>query len=112
MARGSSPAGAPASLNYTVEVRGAAELDVAETMDWYNEQVPGLGEAFLEDFAQVLERLADSPLIYQVIYRDSRRAQLLRFPYLVWFRVQDSLVTVRACLHGSDNSARIGKRLR
>lgn len=99
-------------MSYTVEVRGTAELDVAEAMDWYNEQSPGLGETFLEDFAQVLKRLSDSPLIYQVMYRGSRRVQLLRFPYLVWFRVQGPVVTVRACLHGSDNPAKVRKRLR
>jgi hypothetical protein len=99
-------------LNFTVEVRGAAEHDVAEAMDWYNEQTPGLGAAFLEDFAQVLGRLSESPLIYQAIYRGSRRAQLRRFPYLVWFRVQGQLVTVRACLRGSINPAKARMRLR
>lgn len=97
---------------YKVEVRGAAELDVAEAMNWYDQQSSGLGEAFLEDFAQVLKRLSESPLIYQVIYRGSRRAQLLRFPYLVWFRVQGRLVTVLACLRGSDNPATMRRRLR
>jgi toxin ParE1/3/4 len=99
-------------LKYIVEVRGAAERDVAEAMDWYEAQVPGLGVAFLEDFAQVLGRIAVTPLIYQVIYRESRRAQLRRFPYVVWFKVQDQLVTVRACLRGSINPAKMRRRLR
>jgi plasmid stabilization system protein ParE len=98
-------------LKYTVEVRGAAERDVAEAMDWYEAQA-GLGAAFLDDFAQVLARLSETPLLYQVVYRESRRAQLRRFPYLVWFKVQGPLVTVRACLRGSINPAKVRRRLR
>ena len=99
-------------MKYSVEVRGAAELDVAEAMDWYDEQLPGLGKAFLQDFVQVLRRLAETPLIYQVVYRESRRAQLRRFPYLVWYRVQDELVSVRACLRSSRNPKKVRSRLR
>lgn len=99
-------------MKYSVVVRGAAERDVAEAMDWYNEQVTGLGTAFLNDFARVLARLAESPLAYQVIYRESRRAQLRRFPYLVWFRVHGNRVTVRACLRGNVGPAKVHRRLR
>lgn len=81
-------------------------------MDWYEAQSPGLAVAFLEDFAQVLGRLSETPFIYQVIYRESRRARLRRFPYLVWFKVQGQLVTVRACLRGSINPAKVHRRLR
>jgi plasmid stabilization system protein ParE len=99
-------------LSYKVEVRGAAELDVAEAMDWYRSKLPGLDAAFLDDFAEVLRRLSETPLIYQVQYRESRRAQLRHFPYLVWFRVADGTVTIRACLRGSVGPRRILQRLR
>ena len=98
-------------MTYRVGVRGAAERDVTEAMDWYNKQA-GLGAAFLDDFVQLLRRLSESPLIYQVIYRGSRRAQLRHFPYSVWFRVQGERVTVRACLRGSVNPAKVHRRLR
>jgi hypothetical protein len=99
-------------LRYTVRVRGAAELDVAEAIDWYEGKLPGLGAAFLSDFTQVLNRLAESPLIFQVVYRETRRAQLRRFPYLVWYRVEGSVVFVRACIRGSVNPKKIRRRLR
>lgn len=99
-------------MRFAVEIRGAAERDVAEAMDWYGARVPGLDAAFLADFAQVLGRLSESPLIYQVIYRESRRAQLHRFPYLVWFKVEGALVTVRACLRATIDPAKVRRRLR
>jgi len=112
VAGGRGPAEAAPALSYTVEFRRAAELDVAEAMDWYDAKAPGLGEAFLRDFTQVITRLAESPLLYQVVYRDTRRVQMRRFPYLVWFRVQGSTVTVRACIRGSVNPAKTRRRLR
>lgn len=68
-------------MSYKVQVRGAAELDVAEAMEWYRSKVPGLEAAFLDDFAEVVRRLSETPLIYQVQYHESRRAQLRHFPH-------------------------------
>lgn len=70
-------------MSYNVEIRGAAELDVAEAMDGYRSKLPGLDAAFLQGFTEVLRRLSETPLIYQVQYRDSRRVQLRHFPHLV-----------------------------
>lgn len=99
-------------MSFTVEVRGAAERDVAEAMDWYDGKVRGLGAAFLDDFDQVLRRLAETPLIYQIAHRGTRRAPLRHLPYLVWFRVRGSIVTVRACIRASVDPVKVRRRIR
>lgn len=99
-------------MSYTVYVRRAAELDVAEAQRWYEDQQGGLATEFHAEFSAILSRLAETPLIYPVIYRNVRRAVLHRFPYLVWYRVQSSLVTVLACTHGKANPDKVPARLR
>ena len=59
----------------------------------------------------MLGRLAETPLVYPVLYRNVRRAVLHRFPCLVWYQVQDSRVTVIACTHGRIDPRKIPARL-
>jgi len=74
-------------LRYDIQVRRAAELDIAEAQVWYEAQRSGLGNEFRSEVSQVIERLAESPLIYQIAHKDVRRAIVHRFPYLIWYRV-------------------------
>lgn len=87
-------------MSFDVQVRRAAEVDVAEAQVWYETQRSGLGSEFYSEVSQVFDRLVETPLIYQVVYRDIRRAVVRHFPYLVWYRVLGEVVTVLACTHG------------
>ena len=74
-------------MSYEVQVRRAAELDIAKAQVWYETQQAGLGAEFRLEVSRVIDRLASSPLIYQIVHREIRRAKVRRFPYLVWYRV-------------------------
>lgn len=86
-------------MSFNVQVRRAAELDIAEAQVWYEGQRPGLGDDFHSEVSRILTILHESPLIYAVLYRDVRRALVDRFPYLLWYRVVGGNVTVLACTH-------------
>jgi plasmid stabilization system protein ParE len=58
-----------------------------------------------------LARLAETPLIYPVVYRNIRRAVLHRFPFLIWYSVEGSVVTVLACTHGKAEPSMVRRRL-
>jgi toxin ParE1/3/4 len=72
-------------LSFDVQVRRAAELEVAEAQLWYEKHQSGLGAEFYSEVSHSIDRLADTPLIYQIVYRDIRRAVVRRFPYLIWY---------------------------
>lgn len=99
-------------MSYTVLVRGAAERDLARAQRWYEAQQAGLGFEFHTEFGRLMARLEETPLLYPVMYRSVRRAVLHRFPFLVWFVVQDSVVKVLACTHGRTDPRRLPGRLR
>ena len=99
-------------MSYEVQVRRAAELDIAEAQVWYETQQPGLGAEFRSEISRVIDRLAASPLIYQVTHRDIRRAIVRRFPYLVWYRVAAEKVIVLACTYAGRDPERVKARLR
>jgi hypothetical protein len=75
-------------LSFNVQVRRAAELDVAAAQIWYETQRSGLGAEFHFEVSRVFTRLVETPLIYSAVYQDIRRAIVHRFPYLIWYRVQ------------------------
>jgi plasmid stabilization system protein ParE len=97
-------------LSYQVQIRRAAELDIAETQLWYEARLVGLGAEFHSEVSQVIDRLSGTPLIYQTVYRDVRRAIIHRFPYLVWYRVVGEWVTVLACTHGRQDPRKLKAR--
>ena len=99
-------------MSYVVQVRRAAELDVAEAQLWYETQRSGLGAELHSEVSQVIDRLAETPLIYQTVYRDVRRAIVHRFPYLLWYRILGEEVTVLACTHGGQDPSKVISRLR
>ncbi|MGZ8934958.1 MAG: type II toxin-antitoxin system RelE/ParE family toxin [Methylobacter sp.] len=99
-------------MSFTVYVRRAAELDVAEAQLWYEEQQVGLAVKFHRELSTVLDRLAETPLTYPVVYRNIRRAVLHRFPFLVWYSVEGSVVTILACTHGRADPSKIMRWLR
>jgi toxin ParE1/3/4 len=86
-------------LSYGIQVRRAAELDIAEAQVWYESQRTSLGREFRTEISRVFDRLAETPLIYQQVHRDVRRAIVRRFPYLIWYRVIETTVIVLACTY-------------
>ena len=99
-------------MSYNVQVRRAAELDIAEAQVWYESQHPRLGTELHSEITQTFAILAETPLIYPVLYRDVRRALIHRFPYLLWYRVHGNDVTVLAVTHARQDPQKVTKRLR
>jgi len=89
-----------------VLIRPAAAADIEDAFEWYEAQRSGLGEEFLEMLTSSLNRIAENPQIYQVIYRETRRALLKRFPYSVFFKEFPQVIIVVACMHSHRNPKR------
>lgn len=81
-------------------IRPEAEADIEEAFRWYEEKLSGLGADFLEFLENGVERIADSPEIYPVVYRNVRRLLIRRFPYGIFYFASESLVTILAVFHG------------
>jgi plasmid stabilization system protein ParE len=75
-------------------------LTLLKAQLWYETHRSGLGAEFHSEVSKVIDRLAETPLIYQIVHRDVRRAVVHRFPYPIWYRVRGEVVTVLACTHG------------
>ena len=81
-------------------VRPAAAADIDEAFLWYEGQRAGLGHDFLSAAQTLIDAIAEHPLSYPVVRRNTRRALLRHFPYSIYYRVYDDIVVVVACMHG------------
>ena len=65
-------------MTLELRLRPEAELDLADASVWYEEQSPGLGHQFLDEVLTSFSTIAESPLIYPVVHRNTRRALMHR----------------------------------
>jgi plasmid stabilization system protein ParE len=77
----------------------AAQAEAAEAQAWYEAQAPGLGRQFRDELAAAVQRLASTPELCPVVFRDVRRARLRRFPYGLFFCIRPTALVVIACFH-------------
>ena len=80
--------------------------EIGEAQEWYELQNPGLGEEFIAAMELQLKRLEQAPLLYAEVIPRVRRALLPRFPYGLFYAVQDNLIHVLAVLHDARNPNR------
>lgn len=86
------------------------DLDVAAAFEWYEKEQAGLGQEFLVELRAAYDRVADAPLQYQHLRSGIRRALVRRFPYAVYFALEEDVVVVLAMLHASRDPAEWQRR--
>jgi len=79
--------------------RPSAEEDAEEAALWYERQRPGLGSRFPVELGAVLHRIREAPLQFPRVSATVRRAMLGRFPYAVYFVIEEEVIVLLAILH-------------
>lgn len=92
-------------------VRPAAEAEMGDAFDWYEDRVPGLGSEFLLCVDAVFSAILRSPQQYPLVHRVVRRALARRFPYEVFFVEDDECVVVLSVFHAKRNPKHWQKRI-
>lgn len=95
----------------TIEFNVEVYDDIKIAYDWYEEQRIGLGEDFLLTLEESYSKIVRMPKAYQPVYKTVRRKLTRRFPYGIFFTLQDSRVIVIAIMHTKRNPSDWNKRL-
>jgi toxin ParE1/3/4 len=77
-----------------------ANAELQQSRNWYDNMRPDIGERFALAVEKTVEAIARNPLQFPIVYRGRRRAGVRRFPYGIFFEVQDRRIVVIACFHG------------
>ncbi len=87
-----------------------ADLDVEAAFDWYEDEQPGLGLEFLDELRAAYGRIADGPYKYRDLRTGIRRSLTRRFPYAIYFSVEDDVVVILAVLRANRDPAEWQRR--
>lgn len=80
-----------------------ANAELLEARAWYDNVGSSLGDRFALAIEATTTAITQHPLQFPIVHREIRRAGVRRFPYGVFFQVQDSRILVVACFHGRRN---------
>ncbi len=72
-----------------VEYHPAMEAELQAIRSYYDNQSPGLGRQFIDEFEHQVLVLASQPERWMVVTADIRRCLMRRFPYIIYFRKLD-----------------------
>ena len=84
---------------YTIEFKSEVYDDIKIAYDWYESQRLGLGEDFLLTLEESYSKIARTPKHYQIIYKSVRRKLVRRFPYGIFFVLQEDKIVILAVMH-------------
>jgi len=83
----------------TVKFHSEARKEFFEAAEYYEDQVVGLGDGFIDEVEKVLEVIEQQPLSGTKITKTERRFLASRFPYGIIYSVEDDLITIFAIMN-------------
>ena len=84
---------------YWISSDPATDADVEAAFQWYESEEPGLGYEFLQEIRAAYERILHGSQTYAVLGSGIRRTLIRRFPYAIYFSLEDEMIFIIAVLH-------------
>jgi hypothetical protein len=97
-------------MSYEIIVRAEAEEELNSAVVWYEKQRRGLGNYFLIHVTACFSDIERNPNQYALVYKEIRMAVLRRFPYSVYYLVDDKTIRIIGILHHKRNRRKILRR--
>jgi len=82
-----------------IEFHPEASLEFLAAADFYENEVPGLGEGFISEVERITALIESHPAIGKPIDEVFRRAVLVRFPFSVIYSAESNKLWVIAVAH-------------
>ena len=98
-------------MTYTLRFLPEVEEDIIGGYVWDEAKSPGLGEDFLRMFYAGASEIQWNPFLYPKVYNEFRRRLLRRFPYAIYFMIEDEYIIVFGFFHCARNPSTIKKKL-
>jgi plasmid stabilization system protein ParE len=93
------------SIMKSMVVRARAKVDIDEIFEWYELQQSGLGHRFRVQLIETLEVIERHPMACAATRYGVRRKLVIRFPYLICYRILADVIDVVAVVHASRHSS-------
>ncbi|HAC16019.1 MAG TPA: plasmid stabilization protein [Bacteroidetes bacterium] len=82
-----------------IEFHSEARFEFFDASEYYENQVVGLGDEFIDEVEKVLDVIEQQPFAGIKITDTERRFLLSRFPYGIIYSVENDLITIFAVMN-------------
>ncbi|MBN4075117.1 MAG: plasmid stabilization protein [SAR86 cluster bacterium] len=93
-------------MTLEIRLREEATEELAKAASWYERQLSGLGQEFLDMALALLESIPENPTQYPIVHKVVRRALLPRFPFGIYYSIEENFILVYGVMHASRNPSR------
>lgn len=83
----------------TIKLHSEARKEFFEAADYYEDQVVGLGDDFIDEVEKVLDVIEQQPMSGTKITNTERRFLVSRFPYGVIYSVEAGQIVIFAVMN-------------
>lgn len=79
------------------------EIDLISILSYYEFIEQGLGKRFIQEYLAYIKLIKKNPHIFQIKYDTIHTAPLKVFPSLIFYIVEENIITILAVLHSAQN---------
>ena len=73
--------------------------ELNDTIDFYNLELPGLGNIFKEEIRKSLHRICEHPSAWPSITKEIKKYVLYKFPYKILYSIEKDHIYIIAIAH-------------
>ncbi len=89
----------------------AAEREMLEAAEYYEQQEAGLASDFYDQIEQATFEIARSPEAWPLVSKTIRKHSIGRFPFILLYRVDPEEIVIQAVMHTSRNPKHWKRRI-
>ena len=99
-------------MTYELGLLPEVEEDAFAGYLWYEERSSRLGDQVLEELYTDIGGISSNPYLYHVVHQGIRRRLLRRFPYAIYFSLEEKQILVLGVFHCARDPQAIDDELR
>ena len=80
-----------------------SDKELEEAIDYYNDQMLGLGEQFYNAFLSSVAYISIAPDVWRKVGKNTRRINIKRFPYLILYVLDGNNILITCIAHQHRN---------
>ena len=88
---------------FSIEISNEAEVDFDKSYEYYLENSLKIADTFFKIINSSIENIKQSPFSFPVAYKNIRKYIVKKFPFVIYFQIEDSIIKVIAIFHTSRN---------
>ena len=99
-------------MGFNLIIKPIVFFDLQDAIDWYERESLGLGKRFLSKVEVAKNQIINNPYHYSIFHQDVRRILIEKFPYKIYYIINDTTVIIIGISHGKRSKAFVHRRLK